>query len=231
MNEKDKQIERLFDDYASSLEPNERLADKARQTLRKPKERRGKKRRAVKVGIAAACAAVAVVTVVSVAPILAARNSGRSDNSVEPAPDIPRITFYSVSEIRARRVNADFARAFIDTADIENAQVFSEDYYACYIKATNEFVYLKAILGVDCGDGNLQMSIVAEKSTHAGEELAEQYRHVIGERGFGYTTDFVAGEYVTMAYWKSDKYNYYVSALGNAYGAQYLAADIIGAEI
>lgn len=224
---KDNQIQRLFDDYADSLQAEPRLADKARQQLRQNNEQKSSRRRPWWIAVAAACAAVALL--VWVAPFL--RSADGAPGNQRPVPDGPvnDIKSYSISEVRATRTDADFAKDFINTSLDAGAQVFSENYYACYIKATGEFVYLKAVLGVSYGGGNLQIRIVVEKTGYNGEEFTDDYKDVISDIGYRYNTEFICGEYVTTAYRKKTDYKYYVTAMGNAEGGQNIIAEIIGA--
>lgn len=232
MNEKDKQIERLFDDYASSLEPNTRLADKAMQTMRSQKQTQKlnpKRRTALWLGLAAACGA-AVIAVISVTVFLGRSESGGTNNSAgdhSAVPAEPIVKSYSISEVKASKADKSFAAEYINTALPSGAQIFNESYYACYIKNTNEFVYLKAVLGVSYNGGNIQMSVVAERSGYAGDELSREYKYLMRGTGYRYYVEYVNGEYVTMAYRKSENYTYYVSAMGNVNGAQDIAKQII----
>ncbi|MCH5154546.1 MAG: hypothetical protein J1F71_04975, partial [Clostridiales bacterium] len=169
MNEKDKQIEQLFDEYASTLEPNERLADKARQSMRTNKGET--KKRTWHAGLVAACAAV-VATVLIIVPIFAVNIFSGGNNSSGGGTLAPEVHSYSISEIKANRVDADFAVDYLSTELPVGADIFSENYYACYIKQTGEFVYLKAVFGIEYNGGNIQMSVIAEKAGYAGSELA-----------------------------------------------------------
>ncbi len=232
MDEKDKQIERLFDNYASTLEPNTRLADKARQKMRKSTER-PTKRRAWLIGVAATCAVV-VTTVLIAAPFFSSDKAGGWTNNaskpVFPVPSAPEVQHYSISEVRASSVNADFAKQYISTELPAGASIFSENYYACYIKETDEFAYLRAVLGVSYNGGNIQMSVVAEKSDYAGDELATEYKHVMNGTGYNSYTQYINGEYVTVSYCAKDDYKYYVTTVGNADGGKELAQSVVKSE-
>lgn len=232
--EKDKQIERLFDHYASTLEPNTSLADKARQKIRKSAERQPK-RRAWVLGVAAACAVV-VLTALFVVPFIGndRADGGYTDNTTTK-PNLPpvvpsQVRHYSISDVRASRVDADFAKQYISTELPAGANIFSENYYACYIKETDEFAYLRAVLGVSYNGGNIQMSIVAEKSEYAGNELATEYKYVMKGTGYRSYTEYINGEYVTVAYCAKSDCKYYVTTVGNADGGKELAQSIVKSE-
>ena len=224
MNEKDKQIERLFDDYASSLRPTTHLAGKAMEQMR---ARQKPKRRTVVWGsLIAACGAL-LVSVFTVAAFIGRINSSPSGGGHSGNSPAPSVINYSISEVRASRVDASFAADYLNINVPSEAQIFSQSYYACYIKDSGEFVYLKAVLGISYNGGNIQMSVVAEKSDYAGKELAAEYKHLMRGTGYKYDTDYIQGEYVTMAYRKTDEYNYYVSAMGNVDGAQDIAEYLV----
>ncbi|MCH5163578.1 MAG: hypothetical protein J1F36_01020 [Clostridiales bacterium] len=223
MNEKDKQIEQLFDDYASSLQPNTHLADKAIAQMRAKQ-----KRRADIWGRLAAACGVFLVAIFAVTAFIGINILGViGGNNTSDPPAVPSITNYSISEVRARKVDASFAADYLNINISSDAKIFSQSYYACYIKESGEFVYLKAVLGISYNGGNIQMSVVAEKSDYAGKELAAEYKHLMLGTGYKYDTDYIQGEYVTMAYRKTDEYNYYVSAMGNVYGAQDIAQYLV----
>lgn len=233
MDEKDKQIERLFDDYASSLEPNVRLADRAKQKMQS--KQKPKRTAAFWGGLVAACSAVLVIAF-CMAAFMGKDDTGSDSggsvgggSSTDNAPTAPALQGYSISEVRAEKVDINFANQYINT-QLDDAQIFSESYYACYIKDTNEFVYLKAVLGVSYGGGNIQMSVIAETSDMTNKELAQEYERLMNGYGYRYSTKYVNGEYVTAAYWAKADCKYYVSAMGNANGAQDLAAEIIGTK-
>lgn len=228
MDEKDRQIERLFDDYASSLEPNAQLANKAKQKMQ---AKRKNKRPIFWVGLVSAVAAAAAIAVFSVSSFFGNDDlaGDGADNSATPAvPSEPVAQSYSLSEVRAVSVDYDFAKDYISVTELEGAEVFSQTYYACYIKDTDEFAYLKAVLGVSYNGGNIQMSVVAEKPECEFTERVENYRSLVNRDRYGYYTEYINGEYVTMAYCKTQDCKYYVSAMGSVGGAHQIAAKIIG---
>lgn len=223
IDEKDKQIERLFDDYASSLQPNTHLAYKAMEQMRAKQ-----KRRTVIWGRLAAACGVFLVAIFAVAAVLGVNILGLiGGKNTSTPPNVSSITNYSISEVRAIKVDASFATDYLNMNISSDAQIFSQSYYACYIKESGEFVYLKAVLGISYNGGNIQMSVIAEKSNYAGKELAAKYKSLMFDTGYRYGTDYIQGEYVTMAYRKTDKYNYYVSAMGNVNGAQDIAEHLV----
>lgn len=227
---KDKQIQRMFDAYADSLENDPRLADRARNKLRQSNARRSTRKRPWWIAVAAAC--VAFVALVLSIPFLRVgdRSTGNMTPMTPTPPEITEVKSYSISEVRAVRTDADFASAYITTST-GGAEVFGADYYACYIKATGEFVYLKAVLGVSYNGGTLQLCIVAERSGYAGIELAADYREVMIKHGsYKYDTEYVCGEYITTAYYKTSDLKYYVTAYGNVDGGQNIVAALIGAN-
>ncbi|MCH5161501.1 MAG: hypothetical protein J1G04_05670 [Clostridiales bacterium] len=228
MNEKDKQIERLFDDYASSLQPNTHLAGKAMERMRDKKK--PKRKIVVWGGLAAASGALLVAVFVVPAVIGRSGSSKSNGNDNTHTPAVSSTTNYSISEVRASKVDASFASDYINLNIPSDAQIFSEKYYACYIKDSGEFVYLKAVLGISYNGGNIQMSVVAEKSDYAGKELSAEYKYLMRDTGYTCYTDYIQGEHVTMAYLKTDEYNYYVSAMGNVYGAQDIAEYLVNID-
>ena len=226
MDKKDKQIEQLFDDYASSLQPNTHLAGKAMEQMRAKQKRRT----VILRRFAAACGVL--VAIVFVLTAFIGKNIldviGGSNNSTPPnQPPPQRVTSYSISEIRASKVDANFAADYLNINISPSAEIFSQSYYACYVKQSGEFVYLKAVLGISYQGGNIQMTVIAEKSNYAGKELTAEYSSLMGGTGYRYDTDYIRGEYVTMAYRKTDEYNYYVSSIGNVDGAQYIAQSLV----
>ena len=215
MDEKDKQIERLFDDYASSLQPNTHLASKAMEHMRAKQ-----KRRTVIWGRLAAACGVFLVAIFAVTAFIGISILGGIGGNISDPPAVSSITNYSISEVRASKVDASFAADYLNMKMPADAQIFSQSYYACYIKESGEYVYLKAVLGISYNGGNIQMSVVAEKSDYAGKELAAEYMSLMSDTGYKYDTHYIQGEYMTMAYRKTDECNYYVSAMGNVDGAQ-----------
>ena len=226
MDEKDKQIERLFDDYASSLQPNAHLAGKAAEKMRSKQK---PNRRDVIWGSLAAVFGALFMAVFSVSTYFGRKYFGSgNDNPASDSP--PSIVNYSISEIRASRVDASFAADYLNLDIPSSAQIFSENYYACYLKDSGEFVYLKAVLGISYDDGNIQMTVVAEKSNYKGKELAAEFGFLMRDPGYNYGTDHIRGEYVTMAYRKTNEYNYYVSSMGNVGGAESIAEILVHAD-
>lgn len=227
MNEKDKQIERLFDDYASTIQPNTRLAVKAMEKLRT--KQKPSNRRDVIWGSLAAVFGALFMAVFAVTNYIGRKNhAGNGGDIVPDSP--PSIVNYSISEIKAQKVDASFAADYLNLDIPPSAQIFSENYYACYIKASGEFVYLKAVLGIAYNDGNIQMTVVAEKSNYKGKELAAEFEYLMRDPGYNYGTDYIRGEYVTMAYRKTNEYNYYVSSMGNVGGAESIAEILVHAD-
>ena len=228
MDEKDRQIERLFDDYASSIEPNAHLANKAKQKMQ---AKRKNKRPIFWVGLVSAVAAAAAIAVFSVSSFFGNVDNSGDGPSNDAAPNVPPISAaqsYSISEVRAVSVDYDFAKDYINTIDLGDAEVYSQTYYACYVKDTDEFAYLKAVLGVSYNGGNIQMSVVAEKPEYECTERVDNYKSLVNRDRYGYYTEYINGEYVTMAYCKTKDCKYYVSAMGNVMGAHQIAAKIIG---
>lgn len=248
MDEKDKQIERLFDDYASSLEPNEKLSVNALQKMRGKNSKPKKSRAPVWIGAVATCAAVAVV-VFSVMSFWGgngsagghSNNTGStgsmwpsepnapSDSDNSPAIDAPNSQqSYGVNDVRSADVNGSFAASYIDTSKLSDAQIVNEKYYAYYLNTTDEFVYFKAEINISYNGGNIQMNIIAESSMFTNEELNQEYSAVIKGSDYNFSTANNNGEYNTIAYCKQGGYKYYVSATGDADGAENIAKNIIG---
>lgn len=225
IDEKDKQIERLFDDYASSLQPNTRLAGRAAEQMRAKKEPKSK------AGIIWGSLAAALYTVIAAVFAVTGFIDRRNSDGGGIVPDVSeQVIHYSINEIKASRADFDFAADYLNPDLPTDAQIFSENYYACYIKDSGEFVYLKAVLGISYNDGNIQMTVVAEKSGYENRELAAKYEYLMRGTGYRYEIDYLKGEYVTVAYKKTNKYNYYVSAMGNVDGAQDIAEILVNID-
>lgn len=232
MDKKDKQIERLFDEYANSLEPKPDLSERARQSMRAKREHKARRPAAFWAGLAAVCGAL-VIAVFGVAVFLG-KNDGTGGNSDGDKTDnsaaAPDAYSYTVGDVLASAVDADFAGGYISTSSVSDAQIFSEKYYACYIKDTQQFAYLKAVLGVTYNGGNFQIGIIVEEPQFSNNEREKQFVGVISDNDYLYSSKYEKGEYVTMAYLRKNGYKYYVTAMGNATGAQEVAAELIGAN-
>ncbi len=230
MNDKDKDIQQLFDGYADSLETRPDLADAARDKLRAVSPAPKKRKTALwvslaSVGSAAMCALVVIAAVNLVGKV---DNSLPSDQSPsEPDNPLPSVS-YTINQVRAERVDTGFMENYIDMVGASAyGDVFAENYYACYLKDSETLVYVKAVFGVDTGYGNIEMSVIVENTGYERDDLKSKYSgYRKGE--YTYRTEFVRGEYVTYAFYSDKDYRYYVSAMGNVDGAQNIARKLIG---
>ena len=226
MNEKDRQIERLFDEYGSSLQPNTSLTGKAAEKIR---DKKPPKRSNVIWGSIIAASGSALAVVLAVFALIGRFGSGEGGNGESDDTPMQSVISYNINGVKARKVDASFAADYLNTDIPTDAQIYSQSYYACYIKDTGEFAYLKAVFGISYNGGNIQMSVVAEKSNYRGKELSDEYGYLMHGSGYRYDVERICGEYVTMAYLKTDEYKYYVSAMGNVSGAQDIAEHIVKA--
>lgn len=240
MDDKDRQIQELFDGYADELRERHDLASRARAQMT---EKRGKrrvretrrvsarrKRRAAIICITSLAAAAAVgVFAFGVLPkMLVGGDSlpGSSDNSASsPAPAIR----YSLYEVRAVSVSAAFAEAYIDLSELKaQSAVFDEHYYACYIDNETSPVYVRGVFGVETPDGMAEMSVIAERDGYRRDDLEKSYNELITPSGYYmYYNNYDKGEYVTTAYFAARGYNYYVYAQSGAGFSDDLIAKLL----
>lgn len=238
MDEKDKQIERLFDDYASSIKPNERLADKAIQTMRTERVKPKSKRTAVWISMAASCAAVliTVVSVVSFYGYNGGEGGGSSlgdasgDFTHGAAPSAPEMCVsYVFSELRAESADRNIADNYINTAVLNSMQTTSESYLRYYYKDTAGFVGFKAELEI-AGEQPCKIEIFAENMSYKCAELSQKYAALMTGAGYAYNAEYSDGAYVTLAYCEKKGFRYYAQASSGGEDAHGIIAEIIGVD-
>ncbi|MBD5131511.1 MAG: hypothetical protein HDT28_02805 [Clostridiales bacterium] len=230
MNEKDEQLNGLFDEYANDLQPRTDLAQKARDELVRKNEKKQKPalRYGVIFGSLAAAAAVAVFAFSVLPGLFTGNNDGATNEENGPSdasPATPSAVSYTIGEVRATKTTRSDISDFIDISRIENAgyEVYSENYYNCYIKESNTLAYVKAVFGVSTDKGNIEISVIAERDGYKRTDLAEQYGYLMkSDRRISYAESYQDGEYMTMAYITDYDIHYYVSTMGNTDGAQNL---------
>lgn len=229
MNEKDKQLQQLFDGYAESLDPRPELADRALNSMRAEKARLKKRKTALWVTFASLGSATAGA--LAVFGVVTALRGLRGVNTVPTVPTVPdaQPVSYKIEQIKAKRVDGAFVADYLDMSDATalGVTLFAENYYGCYFKDSGELAYVKAVFGVNTDEGNIEMCIIAEDAAYAREDLSDKRT---GKRGeYVYDVEYICGEYVTSAYYFDGEYRYYVSAMGNAGDAEIYAKYFVGA--
>ncbi len=225
MDDKDRQIQELFDGYADGLGERADLADKARalMTEKRRTERGCKSRRAtarekrrvifITVGSVAAAAAFGVFAIGVLPKLLIGGNGNPSDNipdGVAPAP----VVSYTLNDVRAVAVTEEFAADYVDLSTLKQyADVFDAHFYACYLETEESPVYVKCVFGVQTDDGMTEMRVISERRGFRRDDLEESYGYLITDNGgYTYSNDYENGEYVTAAYCADRGFNYYFYA-------------------
>lgn len=241
MDDKDRQLQQLFDDYANELPERHDLASKARAQMTEKNGKRYEretrrisaraKRRTVIITVSSLAAAAAVgVFAFGVLPKMLV---GGSNSGTPPATDgdasLVGITRYSLDEVRAVSVSAEFAKSYIDLDELRaQSDVFDEHYYACYIENKEDPVYVRAVFGVGTTNGTTEMSVIAERDGYRRNDLQKSYGGLITPSGYYmYYNDYDRGEYVTAAYFAARGYNYYVYAQSGAGFANDLIENLL----
>ena len=228
MEEKDKDIERLFDEYADDLRPRADLAQRARQQMQPRRERAHAKRvAAISIASLAGAAASIAVAVLSVNALF--RASGRPGENSPASPPAVYATEYNISDVRAVSISRKTAEEYFDFSAIErNCDIFDENYYACYLKDGGELVYIRGSFGMATESGTTQVGIIAEKAGYRRTDLIQNFKNII-------TTDdspvvaknYLDGEYISQTYWGTATTHYYVTTTGNDQAAYSVVADIL----
>ena len=228
--QKDDKIRSLFDGYAEELEPQPRLAEKAREKI---KSRRSNKRVGIIVCTSVAgFAAAAAVCVFAVGVLRNANNFGGSNDLSPsgPSTEIENCISYSVSQVRAVRADPDVAeKVFRLDAIRSETDVFSENYYVCYMKDSDEFVYVKGVFGVATDDGTTEINVIAEKRGYRRDDLEQNYETLIEHGGGDINYQKAVGEYITLAYRTDSEMHYYVTARGGSLDTYDIAYKIANA--
>ena len=228
MEEKDKDIERLFDEYADGLRPRADLASRARQQMQPRRERAHAKRVAV-ISIAsfAGVAASIAVAVLSVNALF--RVSGNDGAGSSATPPAINATEYNIADVRAVSVSRETATEYFDLSSIEEQyNVFAESYYACYLKESGELVYVRGSFGLETENGTTQVGMIAEKAEYRRTDLNQNFKYIIGNSSEPITAkNYIDGEYISQTYWSTETTHYYVTTMGNDGTAYSVVADIL----
>lgn len=199
---KDATIQKIFDDYAESIQLETHLCAKAKQAMTARSSKSVWKIPAV------VCGALAVVLVFAVL--------------IANLPhDLPSSVYlYNMGDVRGKEVSeADVADALPINALRQQPQfsVVSARYFAFCFKESGNEAYVRAFLGIATPNGMVELSLIAEKSEYLREDLSGFYKQnlknanglVVLER------EDLPGEYAASAYLESNGLRFYISTQGN----------------
>lgn len=213
MDERDKDIERLFDGYADELEDRSDLARSARERMRSQRHdsARGKRIALISIASVAGVAAAAAVGVFAVSAALRIADVGNGS-----APPAVNETQYDIHDVRAVAVSREQAAEYFDISVIEERyNVFAENYYACYLE-NDELVYVRGSFGMETEYGTTQVGVIAEKAEYRRSDLKNSFAAVIAESNRPISVyDYINGEYVSQTYMGTESTHYYVTTMGN----------------
>lgn len=235
MDEQDKDIKKLFDEYADGLEPRPELSRRAREKLvsrRRDTVHRGRRAALVLACMAGAAASV-TVCVFAVNSIFGTFGGNGSTGDHSPAapaePDTSYGIEYDVGDVRAVRITREDASEYFDLAPVEaNYEIFSESYYACYMKESGELAYIRGSFGMSAENGTTQVALVAEKSKFRRTDLNADFAAIISNGGSPVTARaYIDGEYVSKTYLDAHGLHYYVTTMGNDAYAYNVIAEIL----
>lgn len=226
MNEKDENLQSLFDGFADELEPRTDLAQNARERMnarRSVQKHSSRKHSFAKIFTGVAVAAAVAVFAFTVIPDLINTDDRRGGAHSPPdSGDISTSKTYEIEDVRAQAVTRADVREYMDVSNIEKMgyEVYAENYYACYFKSDGKLAYFKALFGVNNGNGNIEISVIAEPNGHIRKDLNEDFRSLmsLGDT-YAYTKSYKDGEYITAALIHHEKMHYFVNTIGNADGA------------
>lgn len=208
MKEKDKELQRIFDDFGDSLAPQPELSQRARQRFAENKNARKKFSHW---GLVWCCAFLAVFVVGStVFGVLAGQNNLNADSAV----------VYFKNQVAGKRISAAAAADIISTQKLDKTdyKVVSETYYAYYFKETDELAYVRGKLGVSTENGIVELDIVAESNKYVKKDFEEYYNSNANKPDSfcdAATDTDMSGEYVTSSFIHAEEMHFYVSSLGN----------------
>ncbi len=222
----DKDIRRMFDEYADGLEPRPDLASKAREKMnssRRDPARRVNRLRAALIGLASLGGVAACVAVGIYAFNVVSRDLGGSTAPSAPSSPTPmQVTKYDVTDVRAVAVSRDEISKYFDVAALEaQYDVFAENYYACYLKSSGELVYYRGTFGMETEYGATQVGMIAEKAEYRRTDLETEFSALFGASAHPVTEqEYVGGEYISQTYYSPADTHYYVTTMGNEDKAQ-----------
>lgn len=208
MQDKDKQIEKLFDNYADSLPEQPHLAEKARGIALS----RSRKKTRWWVSFVAVCGVLIAVLVLSLGVL------GKLIPQVRPQQNY---SLYTNSDVTGKRADLTLAKDYINIQGFdgnENYTVVSENYYAYYFKDSDELAYIKAFIGISTENGIVEVTLIAEKDQFVRMDLVSEYRRYIAGNNSPVTFENLEanrGEYVTAAYFKAKGMHFYVATQSN----------------
>lgn len=236
MDEQDKDIRKLFDEYADGLEPRPELSKRAREKLvsrRRDTAHRGRRAALVLACMAGAAASV-TVCVFAVNTFFGAVGGGNSGGSGDHSPAEPDTSYgieYDVGDVRAVRITREDASEYFDLSPVEaKYEIFSESYYACYMKESGELAYIRGAFGMSADSGTTQVALVAENSQFRRTDLGADFAAIISSDGSPVTArTYIDGEYVSKTYLDAHGLHYYVTTMGNDAYAYNVIADILTA--
>ena len=229
MKKNDDTIQKLFDDYAEGLNERTDLADKARQALAEQNAKKAQRRKPrLWAWLAPVCAVLILVVSISVwAPIIGGLDFGSSglpnnpsQNDGDNANNNAQINYYSLSQVKGRRVTASQASETIDVSAIESDGEFGivyERYYAFYFE-NGKLAYVKALLGVRSEEGFCEITIIAELDGMVRDDLRYYYNDYIRNSDVAIMNTRLEerGEYVTVACFNIANAHCYVYAMTGA---------------
>ena len=227
MDEQDKDIERLFDDFADGLESRPDLARKAQERISARRDgARGKRIAVISFASIVGAAASVAVGIFAVGAALRISNGSGNDSS---APPTVYATQYDIRDVRAVAVSRDEASEYFDISAIEDRyNVFAENYYACYLKNSGEFVYVRGSLGIETEYGTTQVGMIPEKAEYRRTDLGETFAEIIAENNRpAVVRTYIDGEYISQTYLGTATTHYYVTTMGNDENAYNVVADIL----
>lgn len=235
MDEKDKDIRQLFDEYADGLGSRPDLAAKAREKMRVRRQAdsaRGRRAALVLACMAGAAASV-TVCVFAVKTLFNVTGGMNDDPPTDNSPAVPPSTVftttYAVSDVRAVAVSREVASEYFDISSIEaQCNVFAETYYACYLKDSGELVYVRGAFGMETEYGTTQVGVIAEKAAYRRTDLEHKFSNIIRDSATPLVAKaYIDGEYVSQVYLGTSSLHYYVTTMGNDEYAYDIVADLL----
>lgn len=220
----DKEIRRMFDEYADGLEPRPDLASRAHEKMnatRRDASRPVNRKHVVLISLAS-LAAVAV----GIFAVNAVKEIFDSDSS-SSAP--MQITKYEVTDVRAVSVSREDISKYFDMSALEaQYDVFAENYFACYLKSSGELVYYRGTFGIETEFGTTQVGMIAEKAEYRRTDLETEFSGLLDANTAPVTEQYyIDGEYISKSYYSADDTHYYVTTMGNTEDAYEIISNMI----
>lgn len=210
MMKRDRDIEKLFDDYAAEQPARPELADRARSRLAQRANPKRKRSGAVVRWVACCCAvAVVVVGLAYFVPRLLADNPG-SQNAVD------NYASYSPLYVTAKNDGGNY-RSMFGVDGLDSSPLYSVVYerYTAFFDANDKLMYVRIALGVRADNNFVEMDIIAETDGFVRADLVERYR-AAGSSTDEFSVSTRRGEYVTSAFMRAGGYHFYISAITGA---------------